>query len=129
MAKISNEELVAALMQHGSVSEAAEAIGLSSRAFYDRMKQTEFRLLYAEARNDLLRSAAASMRQRIGEAVATIAEIMQDKEAPAAVRLQASQTILNNALKFCERITEAEATFEKDRKSAEIDAILGTINL
>lgn len=41
-------------------------------------------------------------------AIDAVAEIMTDKEVNAAVRLQAAQTIINNAGKFAERLTKDE---------------------
>lgn len=41
-------------------------------------------------------------------AVDTVAEIMQDKEANPATRLQAAQTLLNNASKFASRLAGDE---------------------
>ena len=34
---VSNEEIIAALLQHGTVREAAEAAGTTPRTIYDRM--------------------------------------------------------------------------------------------
>ena len=39
---ISNEEIIAALLQHGTIKEAATAIGTTPRTIYDRMKQRDF---------------------------------------------------------------------------------------
>ena len=50
-------------------------------------------------------------------AIDAVAEIMTDKEVNAAVRLQAAQTIINNAGKFADRLTKDEQTtaeFTKD---------------
>ena len=40
---VSNEEIIAALLQHGTVKDAAAAAGTTPRTIYDRMNDREFR--------------------------------------------------------------------------------------
>lgn len=49
-------------------------------------------------------------------AIDAVAEIMTDKEVNAAVRLQAAQTIINNAGKFADRLTKDESLTAKYTK-------------
>lgn len=107
---ISDEELIAALLQHGTIKEAAAVAGVAPRTFYDRMKDTKFRALYTEAKNDILRKAVFTINDRLSEAVTIVAEIMNDTSNNPAVRLQAAQTIINNAGKFSERLVKDEAS-------------------
>lgn len=39
---ISDEAIIAALLDHGTIRAAAEAVGLSERTIYDRMSDGEF---------------------------------------------------------------------------------------
>lgn len=105
---ISNEEIIAALIQHGTIKAAAHAIGTTSRTLYGRMSQPEFRAEYMEAKNDLLRQAVCGFNSKLSAAVETIAEIMTDKEVKPAVRLQAAQTIINSLERFTQRLTADE---------------------
>lgn len=105
---ISNEEIIAALLQHGTVREAAEAAGTTPRTIYDRMKDREFRADYMEAKNDIIRKAVYSINAKLSEAIDAVADIMNDADTNPAVRLQAAQTIINNAAKFAERLTKDE---------------------
>ena len=105
---ISNEEIIAALLQHGTVREAAEAAGTTPRTIYDRMKDREFRADYMEAKNDIIRKAVFSINERLSEAIDAVSDIMNDADTNPAVRLQAAQTIINNAAKFAERLTKDE---------------------
>ncbi len=107
---VSDEELVAALIQHGTIKEAAAAAGTAPRTFYDRMKDPAFRALYTEAKTDILREAVFSINGKLSEAVDTVAAIMSDTGNNPAVRLQAAQTIINNAAKFSERLVKDETT-------------------
>lgn len=106
---VSNEEIIAALLQSGSIAEAAAAAGVSPRTIYDRLhNDNEFRGEYAEAKNSIVRKAVFSINERLGDAIEAVFDIMQDKEVNAAVRLQAAQTIINNATKLTEALQKSE---------------------
>ena len=109
---ISNEEIIAALLNNGTIKAAGAAVGLSERAMYDRMSDYEFKGQYLEAKADILRSAVVALNENIGGAINVIADIMRNKDNNAAIRLQAAQTILNNAAKFSQRLTAAEAIID-----------------
>ena len=122
---VSNEEIIAALLQHGTIREAAEATGLSTRAIYDRMrKDRDFRGEYAEAKNSLMRRAVFSMSERLSAAIDTIAEIMTDTETNPAIRLQCAQTILNNASKFNAWLQQGESHARSESATDPLDVTL-----
>ena len=54
---VSNEEIIAALLNSGTVKDAAEKVGLTPRTIYSRMDDREFAAEYAEAKADLIRQA------------------------------------------------------------------------
>ena len=55
---VSNEKIIAALMNRSTLAQAARAAGISSRALYDRMGDAEFRAEYRTAKAAILRQAA-----------------------------------------------------------------------
>lgn len=114
---ISNEEIIAALLQHGTIKDAATAAGTTPRTIYDRMNDREFRAEYMEAKNDIIRKAVFTINEKLSAAIDAVAEIMTDKDNNPAVRLQAAQTILNNAGKFAERLTHDEYQSRNEGKS------------
>jgi len=114
---ISNEEIIAALLQHGTIKDAAAAAGTTPRTIYDRMNDREFRAEYMEAKNDIIRKAVFTINEKLSAAIDTVAEIMTDKNNNPAIRLQAAQTILNNAGKFAERLTHDEYQSRNEGKS------------
>lgn len=118
---ISDEQLIAALLANGTIKAAAAAVGLSERAVYDRMNDGDFKALYKAAKADLIRGAVVDLNNHTAEAIKTVAEIMQDKDNNAAVRLQAAQTILNNAGKFAQRLAAGEAQTEAQIISNKMD--------
>lgn len=116
--KVSDETIIAALIQHGTVKAAAEAAGVSTRTVYDRMQTRAFVALYEAAKNDLIRQAVFSINSKLSAAIDAVSDIMTNEENNPAVRLQAAQTIINNAAKFAERLTGEEyQQREKERGS------------
>ena len=118
---ISDEQIIAALLDHGTIRAAAQAAGISERTLYDRMNKGEFQALYKAAKADLIRAAVLNINRQLQAAIDTVVEVMQDPENNAAVRLQAAQTILNNAGKFAQRLQVDETSVliqrENDRFS------------
>lgn len=114
---ISNEEIISALISNNTISGAAAAAGISSRAIYDRMGDKDFIAEYQAAKAAIVRQSVINLNNHIAGAINTIAEVMQNKETNAAVRLQAAQTILNSAAKFAERLEAAENIAADARRS------------
>lgn len=104
----SDEQIIAALMTHGTIKQAAEVVGLSERAMYDRMNEPAFTELYNAAKADLIRAAVFSINGKLQEAIETVHEIMTDAKTNPAVRLQAAQTIITTAVKFTQRLNDDE---------------------
>lgn len=117
----SDEQIIAALLNHGTIKEAAAAAGISERALYDRMNTGDFQALYKAAKADLIRAAVFSINGKLQEAINTVAEIMADKENNPAVRLQAAQTILNTACKFTQRLQDDEQSVTSQIESNRFD--------
>ena len=105
---VSDEAIIAAIMENATFKDAAEKIGVSVRTIQDRMKDDDFRKLYTAAKRDLLRRACKHINDKLEDSINTVAEIMNDREVNAAVRLQAAQTIITNAVKFSERLSKEE---------------------
>lgn len=106
--KSTDEQIIAALLQHGTISAAAQACGVSTRTVYERMNEQNFQAEYREARTDILRKAAFSIAEKLSGAIETVWQIQNDKSVSPAVRVQAAQTIINNAGKFADRLTDDE---------------------
>lgn len=105
---VSDEEIIAALLESGTVREAAAKTGLTTRSVYERMGDRDFKAAYNSAKADIVRQAVFSINGKLAAAIDAVADIMNDKNTNAAVRLQAAQTIINNASKFAERLTADE---------------------
>ncbi len=107
-AAVSDEQIIAALLNSGTLKAAASAVGISERALYDRMNRGEFQALYKSAKADLIRAAVFNLNNQLQAAIDTVVQIMQDESNAATIRLQAAQTILNNAGKFAQRLQATE---------------------
>lgn len=105
---VSNEAIIAALLQNGTIKEAAAAAGTTPRTIYDRMRDRDFRAAYSDAKTDLMRRAVISINEKLAAAIETVSDIMSDENANPAIRLQAAQTIINNAGKFADRLIRQE---------------------
>lgn len=105
---VSNEAIIAALLQNGTIKEAAAAAGTTPRTIYDRMRDRDFRAAYSDAKTDLMRRAVISINEKLAAAIETVSDIMSDENANPAIRLQAAQAIINNAGKFADRLIRQE---------------------
>lgn len=105
---VSDEQIISALLSLGTVQDAAESLQITPRTIYDRRRNADFQAAYMDAKNEIIRKAVYEINRRLSEAVDTVTAIMGDQNVNAATRLQAAQTILNNAQKFSERLSRDE---------------------
>lgn len=105
---VTDEEIIAALIASGTITEAAAKVGISTRTIYDRMATKDFKTLYHGAKTDIIRAAVLKINKTLTDAIETVSEIMTDKEVNPATRLQAAQTIIGNAAKFSDRLQREE---------------------
>lgn len=106
--KASDEVIISSLLAHGTIRAAAAAVGVSERTIYTRMNEGEFQALYRSSKADLLRESMLRLSGKMQAAIDTTAEIMENPENNPAIRLQAAQTILNNAGRYAQRLQEEE---------------------
>lgn len=117
MAKtISDEIIIASLIKNGTIRASADALGISEKTIHDRMQNGEFKVLYKIAKADVVRKAIFDLNNSLGDAVKTTVGIMSDNSINPAIRLQAAQTILNNANKFSERLEQDESKVSQQRE-------------
>ena len=120
MAKIkavTDEEIIAALIQHGTVKAAALSSGITPRTIYDREENRDFRSAYSRARDEILRAAVFNLNARLTEAIDTVSEIMNNKEINASIRLQAAQAIINTSVKLADHLRGDEKASRDEAKT------------
>lgn len=118
--KVSDEQIIAAILSCSTNKQAAETCGLSEKQFYTRLSRPELKSKLAEARTRLLESATSAIQARIGEAVEVMSNIMLNSETTAQTRLNAADAIIRNSLKMGERTDVLE-------RIAEIEKTLGAL--
>lgn len=118
---IPDEVIISALISHGTIKDAAAAVGITQRSLYDRMSNGNFKALYKSAKADIIRGAVFNINNQLGAAVDVVVGIMQNEDNNPAIRLQAAQTILNNANKFTERLNTDEHSISKQKESNAFD--------
>lgn len=124
---ISDEEIIAALLQSATLKEAAALAGISPRSLYDRMNREDFIAAYQRAKAEHLRAALLSLNGKVEEAIATIAGIMQDEKTNPATRLQAAQTILNHAGRISKQLSQEETEATRAARIAQDGLLFGGV--
>ena len=105
---VSDEEIIAALLNSGSITQAAELTGISPRTIYDRMGTRDFKAAYSAAKSDLVRAAVLNMNRSLTAAVEVVTSIMNDEGNNAGTRLQAAKLLIENVAKFSDRLSSAD---------------------
>lgn len=103
-----NTEIIAALMVSKTNAEAAGRLQMSESQLYERMKERSFKQQLLETQGQLLARTADLMLSKAAEAVSVTAEIMNDRENPASVRLSAANVILKMATSMRQFVWAAE---------------------
>ncbi len=101
--RLTDEEIVSALIECGTIKGAAESLGVQVKTLYSRMKSEDFKVLYSRTKSDLLKASAAKMQSNLADACDVIAEIMKDADTAQQVRLNAADCIIRNTLKMLEQ--------------------------
>ena len=117
--RLTDEEIVSALIECGTIKGASEKLGVQLKTLYSRMKKEQFRELYNRAKSDLLKSATAKMQKYLVDACDVIADIMRDKETSQQVRLNASDCIIRNTIKLLEQTDIIERIEHLEEKTKE----------
>lgn len=100
--RLTNEAIIAALIEHGSIKGAAASLQCTPRTLYDRMKKPEFKELYARAKADILKTVTAQLQGEFSNSVKTLAKIRDDEEAPKQTRANCATSILQYGARFTE---------------------------
>ena len=118
---ISNEQIIAAMLQCGTITAAAKSLDTTPRTIYSRMKEPAFREQYDFAKQEVLRSAVSKLNGKLSEAIDTISEIMTTKDNPPSVRLQAAQAIIKQATDFTRWVKMEETATISRANWAKVD--------
>ena len=113
--KVSDEEIVAALLANPSNAEAAKAVGISERYLYTRMQAKSFKELLAAATDRVFDDTLNKAKRALMRSLDVMAAVMDDPAAPPQVRLNAAEAIQRSATRMAAMTKEASPWAELDR--------------
>jgi len=95
-------EAVVALLEHPTVKEAAQAVGIGEATLFRWLQVPDFQDAYREGKRQIVNHAISRLQQATAEAVETLREVMNDKGKPPSPRVSAAKAILEIAIKAVE---------------------------
>ena len=111
--KITDDELLIALLAGGSVRKAAKVLCISPQAIQKRLTG-DLKKRYEEERMRLFGNISDELNAASELAVSTLSETISNTELPASIRVQAADSILRHTLRYYEA-----ASFEKRLRALE----------
>lgn len=93
---------IAALLTHRTIEEAAHAAGVTPRTVTRWLENNNFRFQLAQAETGVIDQATRLLMALQGDAITTMAGIMDDTKVSPAVRLRAAQAILDTIIRLRE---------------------------
>ena len=100
--RLTDEAIIAALVQAGSIKEAAKQLHCVPRTLYERMKSPAFNEMYTRARADLVKGATAKLQGYFNGAIDTLAAIMNDQDTAKQTRANCAVAILQYGARYTE---------------------------
>lgn len=96
------ELLICALLVEPTIEKAAAKVGIGSSTAFRWLQEPDFRAEYQQARKQAVSQAIAQLQQATTQAVITLVEVMNDREATPASRVSAAKTVLEMSMKAIE---------------------------
>ena len=93
---------IIALLDHRTVGEAAEAVGVGQSTLFRWMQDEKFQRYFRDAKKRVVDQSISRIQQVSGQAVETLRKIMTDDNMPASSRVACAKTILDMSIKAIE---------------------------
>jgi hypothetical protein len=103
------EQAILALLNRPSIKQAAEEVGISERQVYRWLGEDAFGRAYRGARRKAFAHAVSISQQYAPSAVATLAKVMTDPQAPHTAKVSAATALL----KFSRESIELDDVVER----------------
>jgi len=112
------EEAIIALLSQRNIEEAARTIKVAPNTLMRWMKEPDFDKAYREAKREAFGQAIGRLHQMSGAAVTTLGKVIIDPGTPPAVKVRASDSILNHTIKALE-LEDIEARLDALERSTD----------
>jgi DNA-binding MurR/RpiR family transcriptional regulator len=93
---------ITALLNHRTVGEAAEAVGVGQSTLFRWMQDRNFQGAYRDAKHRIVQHSISRLQKISGEAVEALREIMTDGQKPPNARVACAKAILDMSIKAIE---------------------------
>lgn len=100
------------LITESTIERAADRVGVHERTLRRWLAREDFRRVYHATLRTTYEHASARLQNAAAKAVGTLAAVMVDDEAPAAARVTAARSVLENgarAIELAEVIVRLDA--------------------
>jgi len=113
-----SQKVIAAILEHGSLGDAARSAGISERSLRRWMHDPTFETELRAARRRLLDGAINRLRRTADGAVSVLDTLARDEKTPASVRVAAAFRLITAALQAAELQDLGERMDELEGKYA-----------
>jgi transposase-like protein len=90
---------VAALLTHGTIGQAAQAVGIDETTLRRWLKDPAFQQVYSQARADLLQDSLGHVAEGLVHGALVLRRVLQDAEAGASAKVAAVRLLYDLAFK------------------------------
>ena len=102
MLSVNKRKAFAALLEHKSNEEAAEALGISRRTLQSYLADEEVQAEISKQIEGLIEKATGELKRGLSDAIYLLRMIIEDTQQSTNSRITAARTILEYALRYSE---------------------------
>lgn len=102
MLSVNKRKAIAALLEHKSNEEAAEALGISRRTLQSYLADEEVQAEISKQIEGLIEKATGELKRGLSDAIYLLRMIIEDNQQSTNSRITAARTILEYALRYSE---------------------------
>ena len=97
-----DDKIIAALLQYGTIREAAAQCGLSERTIYNKLKKPEFKQALQKGKALIISNVSTHLTGQLERAVKGLLELLDDPGTPPSVKLMTCKTIMEQSIQLAE---------------------------
>jgi hypothetical protein len=110
--RVTNEEILDALMATPTKTAAAEMLGIARSTINERMKDPDLANAYNEWRQECVSQTSSNVHAEAVKVVSVLARIAHDPKVSPSVRVQAANSLLNMSARLRE-VDEVEERIQQ----------------